>query len=255
MKKAVITILSIVLVWGGLSFSMPSKAFASSASIEPDNGIQVIIETDQYFEYLMIENGQKTKYEETIEEIDSNTTKITTKVYTDEDKLIQHFSTTLENYQIIDQEVIKFDSIPTTTEDTPSVLNEHSFSAMSTSSNRSRISGLGINYTKNFSTGRGTANYVGLASRTASLATSSEFNTHANAVDSMRSVENGTTVGIILELVGSTGSIAWGQAVSWATAKKILTRFVGPVAVLTNAWSLSSWFYYYNKIANNYMDI
>ncbi|MDV7767168.1 hypothetical protein [Peribacillus sp. CSMR9] len=85
------------------------------------------------------------------------------------------------------------------------------------------ITVLNISYTKNFTTGIGTARYLKEPNKTAKLASSKPFNTYANNVDSIRGTENGTRVGWIISAFSGSSLVA-GKVISWATAKKVLAN-------------------------------
>ncbi|MET1178145.1 hypothetical protein ABG775_09215 [Peribacillus simplex] len=253
MKKISI-LMSFILLVGSLAFSIPSNtALATSGStIIPEDGMEIITDTEEKSEYILTILGVQTRYIETTETIDENTIIIHTKVYNEDNhELIQDFSTTLTNDKIVDQDVILFEEIPE-----PKTQEEASgfYPMASTSGNKSMVTILNISYTKNFTTGKGTARYLKEPNKTAKLASSKPFNTYANNVDSLRGTESSTTVGWLVSGF-SGGSLVAGKIISWATAKTILTKIAGPVAVVSNAVALSSWFYYYNKLEKSWSNL
>lgn len=276
MKKISMLLLSFMLFFGSLAFSTSNNTASASTSpvastgndlgmiMDTEDGLQMITDTEEKSEYIMTVNGVQTRYIETIETVDEKTMEIHTRVYNEEtNELLQDFTTTLVNDEITDQDVQLFEDLPENTDvensnfvPFPKLQNKNMIALASSlvKSNRSLVSVLGINYTKNFNTGRGTANYAGLKTRYASLSSSSAFDTHASAVDSMRGVETGTLAGWLISGF-SGGGLVGGKIISWTTAKVILKNIAGPVAIVSNAWALGQWFYYYNKIANNYTKI
>ncbi|MFI8574942.1 hypothetical protein ACIGEL_04450 [Rossellomorea aquimaris] len=266
MRKILLLLLSLVLIFGSLAFSTSNNtATASTSTVVPlEDGLHMITDTEEKSEYIMTIDGVQTRYIETIKTIDEKAKDIHTKVYNEEtNELLQDFTTTLVNDEIADQEVDLLKSLPernvvdkSNGESYPTLQNKNMIALASSSvkSNKSLVGVLGINYTKNFNTGRGTANYAGLITRYASLSSSSTFDTHASAVDSMRGVETGTLAGWLISGF-SGGGLVGGKIISWATAKIILKNIAGPLAIASNAWALGQWFYYYNRIANNYTKI
>ncbi|MFF2455161.1 hypothetical protein [Peribacillus simplex] len=153
MKKTSI-LMSFILLVGSLAFSIPSNtALATSGStIIPEEGMEIITDTEEKSEYILTILGVQTRYIETTETIDENTIIIHTKVYNEDNhELIQDFSTTLTNDKIVDQDVILFEEIPE-----PKTQEEASgfYPMASTSGNKSMVTILNISYTKNFTTGK-----------------------------------------------------------------------------------------------------
>lgn len=275
MKKITIYLLSFVLLLESVAFFAPRNVAAASlskpidtqiladkiGSIQPGdtdllpaleyNNLEVITETEEKSEYIMTIDGVKVRYVEDIIKVSANTTTINTKAYNNEtNELIQDYSTTITDDKIVEQNLYLLGELP---EPKVKKNEDELFALANTKSNSSLVKYMGINYTKNFTTGRGRAQYASLPSRTASL-TSKAFDVHATTVDSMRNVENGTIVGMLTSAFSGGGLVA-GKLISWTTAKVILKNIAGPVAVATNAWALSQWVFYYNRLENNYNKI
>lgn len=257
--------MSFTLLVASVLISIPNKV-ALASTVVPEDGMKIITDTlaendmqiltdtntDDKLEYVLTVDGVQVRYVEITEYIDEDTIKISTKAYNEENnELLQDFTTTLRNDKIVDQDIYLLKNL-TETEIQDSTVG--TYAKASTSSNSSLVTYLGIGYTKNFTTGIGTARYLGLKNKTASLAKSKPFDAYAGTVDSLRATENGTMAGWLISAFSGGGLVA-GKIISWATAKVILKNIAGPAAVAANAWALGQWFYYYNKLETNWSNI
>lgn len=249
MKNKGLILLSFILLVGSIAFSFPQNR-VSATTMSHVGGMEIITDTDNKSEYIMTIGDVQTRFIEIIERIDKNTILITTKAYNEEtNELLQDYTTTLMNDSIVDQDIHLLEELPL-----EEPVKNTLFLRSNTRSNASLVTVLELKYTKNFSTGRGTAWYAKLAPKTAPLATSKAFDRHSTAVDSIRSVETGTMAGWLIAAF-SGGGLVGGKIISWATAKVIIKNIAGPLAVASNAWALGQWFYYYNAIGQAYYDI
>ena len=255
--------MSFTLLVASLLISIPNEV-ALASTVVPEDGMEIITDTiadggstdantDDKLEYVLTIDGVQIRYIEITEYIDKDVMKISTKAYNEENnEILQDFTTTLRDGKIVDQDIYLLKELPES--EMQSGTNSTSSTFSNTASNSSLVTYLEIGYTKNFTTGKGTARYLGLPNRTASLGSSKPFNDFANTVDSLRATENGTIAGWLISAFSGGGLVA-GKIISWATAKVIIKNIAGPVAVASNAWALGQWFYYYNKLENNWSDI
>lgn len=251
LKRFTASMMAFVLLIGTILIGLPSKSSASTELPREYNSITIIEETDEVFEYILNIAGTEIRYVELTTEMSDGRTVISTKAYNEEtNELLQDFETTIENDNLVDQTINKNEEMPT-----PGVITNENLIVpfATTKSNKSLVSVLNIGYTKNYTTNKGTATYAKSGTKTAKLS-SATFDKHASGVDSIRGVETGTLAGwLIAAFTG--GGLTAGKIISLKTAKVILKNIAGPVAVVSNAWALGQWFYYYNIISSNFSKI
>ncbi|TGN30529.1 hypothetical protein [Lysinibacillus sp. S2017] len=255
MKKIFSMILSFILVISTLSFAVaPNNVKASTSSLGTPDGIEILIDTDERSEYILtLPTGDKIHFIELITLIDNGNTEIHTQAYDlSTNKLLQDYTTLIENDTIIDQTIEHFDSIQTDN------VKVAPFSNII--SNRS-LAPVGISYITNYDVNTGNAYYAFLDSRKVNVVydnstTRANYAKFTQAVDSMRGHENGTLIALLIEVFSAaTGTAMIGKLISWKTAETIVKKIIGPAAAIANAYDFSMWFYYYNEVGTAYYDL
>lgn len=263
MKKVGIKISCLVLVLALITVGIPTntKVFAgkleSGIHIPQENGITFILDTDEKSEYLIEIDGQTLHYIETQKELYNGIVEIETKVYNyNTQELLQDYTTTVDGTSIIEQDIKQYDTIQQ--QESVSTLDNSIFSRRNIISNKSLVTYLGISYTTNHNKKTGTAKYSRKTKKInlnkSSASTRTNYNKFTRSVDSLRSYENGTIAGWLITAF-SSGGLAVGTILSWKTAKVILKNIAGPVAIVTNTYSLTMWLYHYNQMVKNFNGI
>lgn len=248
-------ILSFILVISTLSFAVaPNKVKASTSSLGTPDGIEFLVDTDERSEYILtLPTGDKIHFIELITLIDNGNTEIHTQAYElSTNKLLQDYTTLIENDTIIDQTIEHFD--------TPQTDNVKIVPFSNIISNKS-LAPVGISYITNYNVNTGNAYYAFLESRKVNVVYDSStlranYTKFTQAVDSMRGHENGTVIALLLEVFSATAGAAMiGKLISWKTAETVVKKIINPAALLINTYDLSMWFYYYNEVGTAYYDL
>lgn len=266
----VFAILNLVIV----SSSITSKTIAEEVNYNELNaelkkldlesdGIEFITDTDNNSEYLLNVEGETLRYQETTKTLGNGAVMVTTKIYNDKSgKLLSKTKTKIKGDKIIKQDYEEYEALPmkeTQVTQEPTKSKDLFYAYSYSSSNRSLVTPLGIRYYTNYSTNKGYATYANLRTKTVNIKYSSytnrsNYDKFTRAVDSMRGHENGTIAGWLISGF-SGGGLTVGALLSWSTVKVILKNIAGPVAVVANAYALTMWVYYYNKVGQSYYAI
>ncbi|MBS4218709.1 hypothetical protein KHA96_10335 [Bacillus sp. FJAT-49711] len=258
MKKVLITS-TICALSIGLVFSGNVKDHKVNASaINEGANINFIKNEENLMEYTIISESESLYYIETTNQLDDGTTVIHTEVFdfanNIKGELIEDFYTSVENNRVTEQSVL-LDLRETNEDDKdisiPNIPRSDKFNVgiyAVTSSNRSLVSVMNINYTRNYSTGKATANWVTSRTKTGIPLSNKAFNDYAQSVDSMRNIEVSTGVGAVI--AGVAGSIG-AKKLTMALFKNLL----GPIAIVTYGVALGQWLYQYDRQSNLFLKI